>query len=101
MNILVAWREALLNVSCFLRTVEDSYDSKSCWYFETQICRGQCSFECIQEASFKDSIVWVCHVDHVEGHVFSAGILGGAEGHWECYGSDRFHSFPAEAIEGL
>jgi hypothetical protein len=41
----------------------------------------QSSFECFQEDPFEDNIIWVCHVDHIEGDVFGAGVLGGAEGH--------------------
>jgi ethanolamine utilization protein EutQ (cupin superfamily) len=36
----------------------------------------QGSFECIQEDPSEDSIIWVCHVDHIEGDVFGAGVLG-------------------------
>jgi hypothetical protein len=41
------------------------------------------------------------HVNHIEGNVFGAWVLGSAEGHWECDGSDGFDSFSTEAIEGL
>jgi hypothetical protein len=36
----------------------------------------QGSFECIQEASFEDGAIWVCHIDHIKSDVFSAEILG-------------------------
>jgi hypothetical protein len=101
MHILMAWCETLLNICAFLLTVEDGYDSKSCLYFEAQICQVQDSFECIQEAPSKDSIIRVCYVDHIKGNVFSSGILRCAEGHRKCDGSDRFDSFPTEAIERL
>jgi hypothetical protein len=48
MHILMTWREAFLNISGFLLAADDGYDSKSCWYFKTQVCRVQCGFECIQ-----------------------------------------------------
>jgi hypothetical protein len=35
MHILVAWREALLNVSGFLLAAKDGYDYEGSWYFET------------------------------------------------------------------
>jgi hypothetical protein len=101
MHILMAWCETLLNICGFLLTVEDGYDSKSCLYFEAQICQVQDSFECIQEAPSKDSIIRVCYVDHIKGNVFSSGILRCAEGHRKCDGSDRFDSFSTEAIERL
>jgi hypothetical protein len=81
MHIYVPWREALLNISGFLLAAEDGYDSKSCWYFKTHVCRVQGSFECIQEAPSEDSVIWVCHIDNVEGDVFGAGIFCGVEGH--------------------
>jgi hypothetical protein len=58
----------------------------------------QGSFECIQEAPSKDSIIWVCHVDHIEGDIFGAGILMGAEGHWKCDGSDRLEPLKIEEV---
>jgi hypothetical protein len=61
----------------------------------------QSSFECIQKALSEDGVIWVCHVDHIEGDVFDAGILGSAEGHWEFDGSDGLDSSPAEAVERL
>jgi hypothetical protein len=75
-RVLVTWCEALLNISSFLLAAKDSYDSKSCWYFGAQVCRMQSSFECIQESPSKDGVIWVRHVDHIEGDVFSAGFLG-------------------------
>jgi hypothetical protein len=101
MNILVVWREALLNISGFLLAAEDGYDSKSYWYFKTQVCQVQGSFECIQEASSEDSVIWVCHINNIEGDVFGVGIFRGSEGHWECDGSDQFNSFSTKATEGL
>jgi hypothetical protein len=77
----VAWCEALLNISGFLLTAKDGYDSKGCWYFKMHVCQMQSSFECFQEDPFEDNIIWVCHVDHIEGDVFGVGVLGGAEGH--------------------
>jgi hypothetical protein len=47
MYILVTRCEALLNISGSLLAAEDGYDSKSCWYFEAQVCRVQGSFECV------------------------------------------------------
>jgi hypothetical protein len=99
--ILVTRREALLNISSFLLAVEDGYDSKNCWYFETQVCRVQGSFKCVYESSSEDGVIWVCHVNHTEGNVFGAWVLESAKGQWECDGSDGFDSFSAEAIEGL
>jgi hypothetical protein len=61
----------------------------------------QSSFKCIQKAPSEDGIIWVCHVDHIEGDAFSAGVLVSTEGHWECDGSDGLDSFPAEAVERL
>jgi hypothetical protein len=101
MHILVAWHETLLNISSFLLAVEDDYDSKSYWYFKTLVCRVQGRFECVQEAPSEDSIIWVCHIDNIEGNVFGAGIFRGVERHWECDGSEHFDSFLAEAIERL
>jgi hypothetical protein len=37
-HILVAWREALVNISGFLLAAEDGYDSKSYRYFKAQVC---------------------------------------------------------------
>jgi hypothetical protein len=74
-----------------LLAAEDDYDSKSCWYFEAQVCRVQDSFECVQESSSEDGVIWVRHVNHIEGDVFDAGVLGSAEG---------LDSLFAEAIEG-
>jgi hypothetical protein len=36
-----------------------------------------------------------------EGDVLCVRILGGAEGHWECDGSDWLNSFAVEAVEWL
>jgi hypothetical protein len=82
MHILVAWCKTLLNISGFLLAAKDGYDSKSCWYFKTQVCRVQSNFECIREVPSKDSVIWVCQIDNSEGDVFGAGIFRGAEGHW-------------------
>jgi hypothetical protein len=101
MHALVIWCEGLLNISSFLLAAEDSYDSQSCWYFKAQVCRMQSSFECIQESPSKDGVIWVHLVNHVEGDVFGAGVLGSAKGHWECDGSDGLDSFSAKAVERL
>jgi hypothetical protein len=61
----------------------------------------QHGFEHIQEAPPEDGVMWVCHIDNIEGDVFGAGIFSYSERHWECDGSDRFNSFSIEAIEGL
>jgi hypothetical protein len=61
----------------------------------------QGGFESIQEATFEDSVIWVCHVDNIESDVFSASVFGVAEGHWECDNSDWFDSFSAKAVVGL
>jgi hypothetical protein len=53
------------------------------------------------EAPSKDSVIWVCYIDNIEGDVFGAWIFRCAKRHWECDGSDRFNSFSAEVIEGL
>jgi hypothetical protein len=47
MYVFVTRREDLLNISGLLLAAEDGYDSKSCWYIETQVCRVQGSFECV------------------------------------------------------
>jgi hypothetical protein len=49
----------------------------------------------------KNGIVWICHAGHIKSDVLCARVFRGAEGHRECNGSDRFNSFPAEAIKGL
>jgi hypothetical protein len=46
------------------------------------------------EASFEDGIIRVCHVNHIDGDVFSVGVIGSAEGYWECDSSDGLDSFP-------
>jgi hypothetical protein len=61
----------------------------------------QSGFETIQEASFKDSVVWICHVDNIKNDVFCAGIFGSVEGYRECDCPDRLDSFTTEAIERL
>jgi hypothetical protein len=61
----------------------------------------QDDFERIQEASSKDSIVWICHVDNIESDVFYAMIFGSAKGYQESDCPDRLDSFTTEAIEGL
>jgi hypothetical protein len=66
-----------------------------------QICQVQGSFKCIQEAPSKDSVMWVLHVNDIEGDVFCEGIFLGAIGYWEYDDSDQFDSFPGETIEGL
>jgi hypothetical protein len=88
-HILTSWCEALLYISSFLLTVEHGYNSKSLWYFKTQVCQVQSSFECVQKGSSK------------EGDVFGVGVIGSAEGYWECDSSNGLDSFPVEAIERL
>jgi hypothetical protein len=100
-HVLTSWCEALLYISGFLLTVEHGYNSKSLWYFKTQVCQVKSSFECVQNGSSKDGIIWVCHVDHIEGDVFGVGVIGSAKGYWECDSSNGLDSFPAEAIERL
>jgi hypothetical protein len=53
------------------------------------------------EVPFQDGIIWVCHVDRVEGDVFSAGVLRSAKGHWECDVSDGLYPFSAKVVERL
>jgi hypothetical protein len=79
MHNLVAWCEALLNISGFLLAAKDGYDSKICLYFKTQVCRVHGIFECIRGAPSEDSIMWVWHIDNNEGDVFGVGIFRGAE----------------------
>jgi hypothetical protein len=100
-HVFTSWSEALLYISGFLLTAEHGYNSKNLWYFKTQVCQVQSSFECVQKGSSKDGIIWVCHVDHIEGDVFGVGVIGSVEGYWECDSSNRLDSFPAEAIERL
>jgi hypothetical protein len=59
------------------------------------------SLEGVQHAPFEDGIVRVHHINHIEGYIFRAQILWGAEWNGQSYDPDGFSSFAVEDIEGL
>jgi hypothetical protein len=61
----------------------------------------QGNFESIENASSKDGVIRVEHVNDVKGDVLCAGVLRGTKGNMQGYYSDWFDSFAAKAVEGL
>jgi hypothetical protein len=61
----------------------------------------QDSFKSIQEASSKDSVLWICHVNNIESDVFYARIFWSTEGYRECDCPNQLDSFTTDAIEEL
>jgi hypothetical protein len=99
--IFVAGSEVLFYVSGFLLTTKYWYDTKGGWNLQAEIPWMQGGFEGIQQARSEDGIIWIQHINHVEGYIFYARILWGVEWHGQGFDPNRFNSFVAEALEGL
>jgi hypothetical protein len=61
----------------------------------------QGSFKSIKEASSKDGVIRIEHVNNIKGDVFGARVLWGSKGNRQSYDPYWFNSFPAEVEEGL
>jgi hypothetical protein len=57
--------------------------------------------EGIEQTSAKNCIVWIVHVYHIEGYVFSSCILEVADGYMQRYGAYEFNSSPPETMQWL
>jgi hypothetical protein len=81
MHIFVAGCEALLDIPGILLTTNNGYNSEGGQNLEAEIAWVQGSFESIEEASFKDGIIGVEHVNDIKGDVLCVRVLRGTEWH--------------------
>jgi hypothetical protein len=80
MHIFMTACKALLDVSSFFLAAKNRYDSKGGWNFEAKISWVQDSYESIEEASSKDDVVRIEHVNNIKGDAFGARVLWGSKG---------------------
>jgi hypothetical protein len=76
MHIFMTEREAFLNISGVFLAAKNRYDAEGGWNLEAEISYVQSNFEGIDEASSKDGVVRIEHVDNIKGDVFCAGFCG-------------------------